>query len=98
MYAERGANPYNSLMCVPGQETIGDVHLSSHGATGSSLFQRLTVLLDVKFPFVGFETDNKAKVEEDARKKAMKDLVQSWMDRLQLISLIVCPFLLSCWR
>jgi hypothetical protein len=30
--------------------------------------------------------------EEAARKKAMKDLVQSWMDRLQLISLIVNPY------
>jgi hypothetical protein len=30
------------------------------------------------------------KADEAARKKAMKDLVQSWMDRLQLISLLVC--------
>ena len=27
--------------------------------------------------------------DEKARQKAMKDLVQSWMDRLQLISVIV---------
>lgn len=27
--------------------------------------------------------------DDDTRKRAMKDLVQSWMDRLQLISVIV---------
>ena len=32
------------------------------------------------------------KEDEGARKKAMKELVQSWMDRLQLISVLVCDF------
>ncbi|OBZ69901.1 hypothetical protein A0H81_10379 [Grifola frondosa] len=32
------------------------------------------------------------KTDEDARKKAMKELVQSWMDRLQLISVITTFF------
>ena len=35
------------------------------------------------------------KEDEGARKKAMKELVQSWMDRLQLISVLVCDFLSS---
>ena len=33
--------------------------------------------------------EDQDETDADARKKAMKELVQSWMDRLQLISVIV---------
>ena len=33
--------------------------------------------------------EDQDQTDADARKKAMKELVQSWMDRLQLISVIV---------
>ncbi|KAK0494850.1 hypothetical protein EDD18DRAFT_1172656 [Armillaria luteobubalina] len=36
--------------------------------------------------------EDQDKVDEEARRKAEKDLVQSWMDRLQLISLITTFF------
>ncbi|KAK0486249.1 hypothetical protein IW261DRAFT_1454514 [Armillaria novae-zelandiae] len=36
--------------------------------------------------------EDQDKVDEEARRKATKDLVQSWMDRLQLISLITTFF------
>ena len=36
--------------------------------------------------------------DDDLRKKAMSDLVQSWMDRLQLISVIVSIFLARSYR
>lgn len=36
--------------------------------------------------------EDQDKADEEARKKAMKDLVQSWMDRLQLISVITTFF------
>ena len=37
---------------------------------------------------IGTQVDQD-QTDEKARKKAMNDLVQSWMDRLQLISVIV---------
>lgn len=33
--------------------------------------------------------EDQDETDAEARKKAMKELVQSWMDRLQLISVIV---------
>jgi hypothetical protein len=38
------------------------------------------------------------KEDEKARHKAQAQLVQSWMDRLQLISVIVSPQLAPCVR
>ncbi|TFY81325.1 hypothetical protein EWM64_g2684 [Hericium alpestre] len=40
-------------------------------------------------PVRGRTQEDQDKEDDTARKKAMKELVQSWMDRLQLISLIV---------
>ena len=74
------------------------VALTNNGSNGDASrkctswrHHRPCVHTGYSFALPGTQEDQDA-TDEVARKQAMNELVQSWMDRLQLISVIVRPF------